>query len=78
MTTPNWIVQKRVLTCINCQQQDGCVARWQIYAPAPQCPLGVLPSAGDEIATRAWPSGAAPVSGCCDSAENYLSQYPSV
>lgn len=25
----------------------------------------------DQIAKRAWPEGVDPVSGCCDSAENY-------
>ena len=73
---PRWISDKRVKTCIKCEKQIGCSAKYTILSEAPQCPLGALPSVADEIAARAWPSGAAPVSGCCDSAENYLSQHP--
>lgn len=69
---PQWVADKRSGVCLNCDQYAGCSGRWDILAEAPNCPLGKLPSVGDEIAARAWPDGADPVSGCCDSAMDYL------
>jgi hypothetical protein len=48
------------------------VARFQILSEAPTCPLDKLASRSDEIAAKAWPEGAQQISGCCDSAQNYL------
>ena len=69
---PSWVVDKRVQICAACQEQSGCVAKFDIATEAPACPVNKLPSKGDEIAAMAWPAGASPVSGCCDSANNYL------
>lgn len=68
----SWLVDKRVQTCAACQEQSGCVAKFDVATEAPACPLNRLPSKVDEIAARAWPEGAQQVSGCCDSANNYL------
>jgi hypothetical protein len=46
--------------------------KFDLATEAPACPLNRLPSRADEIAAKAWPEGAQQVSGCCDSAENYL------
>ena len=71
---PRWIVDKRVKTCLACERQTTCTARFDIATEAPQCPLKRLATRDEEVAARAWPEGAQQVSGCCDSAENYLSR----
>jgi len=71
---PRWLVDKRTAICLSCHQRTGCVARYQILSEAPTCPLNKLASRSDEIAAKAWPEGAQQISGCCDSAQNYLSQ----
>ncbi len=70
---PRWIVDKRLRTCAKCEHTATCAVRFQIANPAPECPLKLLPTEQEEIQARAWPEGAQPVSGCCDSARNYLS-----
>lgn len=69
-----WIVDKRIKTCLACERQTTCTARFDIAAEAPQCPLKRLATRDEEVAAKAWPEGAQQVSGCCDSAENYLSR----
>ena len=69
---PRGLIDKRTAICLSCYQRTGCVARFQILSEAPTCPLNKLPSKADEIAAKAWPEGAPQVSGCCDSAINYL------
>lgn len=69
---PSWIVDKRVQVCGACQEQSGCSVKFDLATEAPACPLNGLPSRADEIAARAWPEGAQQISGCCDSAQNYL------
>jgi hypothetical protein len=71
---PRWILDKRLKTCLACEQQATCTARFEILAEAPRCPLGRLASRADEVAAKAWPESAQQVSGCCDSAVNYLSR----
>lgn len=71
---PQWLADKRAQTCLNCDQYARCPVRWDILQEAPKCPLGKLPSKSDEIAAKAWPDGVQPISGCCDSAKNYLPQ----
>jgi hypothetical protein len=73
---PQWIADKRAQVCLSCDRYAGCPTRWDILADKPQCPLGKLPSRDEEVAARAWPAGAQPVSGCCDSARNYLVPHP--
>jgi hypothetical protein len=75
---PQWMADKRSAVCLACDQYGGCPGRWTILQDRPACPLGKLPSKDDEIAARAWPDGAEQVSGCCDSADNYLSRTPRV
>lgn len=70
---PRWIVDKRAAICVKCERTATCKARFEIANPAPRCPLARLPTQHEEIQARAWPEGAQPVSGCCDSARNYLS-----
>lgn len=69
---PRWIVDKRAKVCISCAQQIGCQGKYSILSETPVCPLGLLASTANEIAAKAWPEGAQQVSGCCDSAQNYL------
>lgn len=69
---PHWVVNNRLQICIVCDSYDGCTEKWGMFIDAPKCPLGKIKTAAEEIAARAWPAGAAPVSGCCDSANNYL------
>jgi hypothetical protein len=71
-----WIVDKRAAICAKCERGQNCGARFGIANAAPPCPLKLLPTEQEEIAARAWPEGAQPVSGCCDSAQNYLSGGP--
>lgn len=73
---PQWIADKRAGLCLACDRYAGCPTRWDILQEAPQCPLGKLPSRDDEIAARAWPTTMESVSGCCDSAQNYLVPSP--
>ena len=68
----SWIVDKRVQLCAACQEQSGCAIKFDVATEAPACPLNRLPSKADEIAAMAWPEGAQQISGCCDSANNYL------
>ena len=70
---PRWILDKRIATCLDCDRQTTCTARFRILHDAPQCPLGRLATRDEEVAARAWPDGAEQASGCCDSAQNYLS-----
>lgn len=70
---PRWILDKRIAICLDCDHQTTCAARFQILKDAPQCPLGRLPTREQEVAAKAWPEGAERASGCCDSAQNYLS-----
>lgn len=74
MMIARWIVDKRIKTCLGCERQTTCTARFDIAAEAPKCPLERLPTRDEEIQARAWPEGARQISGCCDSAENYLSR----
>ena len=69
---PRWIVDKRISICLSCEQATTCTARFEILNEAPMCPLKRIASKADEIAARAWPDGAQQISGCCDSATNYL------
>jgi hypothetical protein len=69
---PRWLVDKRTRICLVCDEQTLCTARWRLLHAAPDCPLKRLPSLSAEVAAKAWPEGAEPVSGCCDSAQNYL------
>jgi len=78
MMIHHWIVSKRLQICISCSANEGCIEKWGMFAATPKCPLGKIKSADEEIAERAWPLGADAVSGCCDSARNYLSHRPSV
>lgn len=71
---PRWILDKRIKVCLSCDRHSSCPARFQILDDAPRCPLKLLPSRDEEVAARAWPSGVPEVSGCCDSATNYLSR----
>ena len=71
---PRWLVDKRLSVCAQCEQAATCVARFQILKEAPQCPLGRLATREQEVTAKAWPEGAERASGCCDSAENYLSR----
>jgi hypothetical protein len=68
---PKWLVEKRTQVCLKCERLKECRARFEILHEAPSCPLKKLPSKADEIAAKAWPAGAEPISGCCDSALNY-------
>jgi len=72
---PRWLVDKRAAVCSSCQQQLTCAGKFTIGNPEPQCPLGLLATQQDEVAARAWPTGAQQISGCCDSALNYLSRH---
>jgi len=69
---PRWLVDKRMQTCAECERTTECKSKFEVLNEAPNCPLGKLPSRDDEIASRAWPDGVQPVSGCCDSAMDYL------
>jgi hypothetical protein len=71
---PRWLLDKRIATCLDCDCQTTCTARFGILHDAPECPLGRLVTLAEEIQARAWPDGAERASGCCDSAQNYLSQ----
>lgn len=69
---PRWLANARHETCVKCGDKSTCTVQYDMLRPAPKCPLGKLPSLDDAIAERAWPSSAPKVSGCCDSAVNYL------
>ena len=71
MSIPRWILDKRHTICANCEATNGCSDKFTILDRRPKCHLGKLNSEDDEIAERAWPSGATRISGCCDSALNY-------
>jgi hypothetical protein len=73
---PKWLIEARKKICSACHQQVGCVAKLQILSDAPTCPLELLPSKSQIVFEKAWPAGATLVSGCCDSAQNYLSHTP--
>ena len=68
---PYWLIQKRAQQCGACYQQRECKAKIAIMRETVDCPRGVIQPAAEEIAAKAWPAGAQPISGCCDSAENY-------
>lgn len=70
---PRWLVDKRLQICAQCEQATECVVRFQLLEDAPKCPLKRLATREQEVAAKAWPEGAERASGCCDSAENYLS-----
>lgn len=70
---PRWLVDKRLQICAQCERTTECAVRFQLLQDAPECPLKQLATLNDEVAARAWPAGAESVSGCCDSAQNYLS-----
>lgn len=57
--------------CAACDEMKNCTFKYQIMNESPKCPLGKLKGYQDMIVEKAWPSGAARVSGCCDSAMNY-------
>jgi hypothetical protein len=70
---PRWLVDKRLQICAQCEQATECTVRFRLLEDAPNCPLKRLANREEEVAARAWPAGAESVSGCCDSALNYLS-----
>jgi hypothetical protein len=70
---PRWLVDKRLQICAQCERTTECEVRFQLLQDAPECPLKLLANRDDEVTARAWPAGAESVSGCCDSALNYLS-----
>lgn len=70
---PRWLVDKRLQICAQCERTTECAVRFQLLEDAPVCPLKRLATRDEEVAARAWPAGAESVSGCCDSALNYLS-----
>ena len=69
---PRWMLDERHKICATCVETKQCTAKYEILDESPRCPLGKLKSYQVAVAEKAWPSGAAPVSGCCDSARNYL------
>lgn len=72
MSIPSWLVDKRLSVCAQCERTTECNARFEILEDAPECPIKRLATRDEEVAAKAWPEGAESVSGCCDSAENYL------
>lgn len=73
---PRWLVDKRLQICAQCERTTECRVRFEVLTEAPQCPLKRLATRDEEVAANAWPEGAQPVSGCCDSAQNYLLSQP--
>lgn len=69
---PRWLIDKRLSVCAQCEQSTECSARFEVLSEAPQCPLKQLATRDEEVHARAWPQGVESVSGCCDSAQNYL------
>ena len=72
MSIPRWLIDKRHKTCAGCDRKKQCAGKFSILEEAPKCPKNILPSLEKEISEKAWPSGAPKVSGCCDSAKNYI------
>lgn len=77
MSIPRWLIDKRHKICTSCENLKQCTGKFSILDDAPICPKGILKSAEEEVSSKAWPSGVAPVSGCCDSALNYNNSVPS-
>jgi hypothetical protein len=69
---PRWLVDKRMQICAQCERATECKGKFEALNEAPNCPLKKLATRDDEVAARAWPDAAEVVSGCCDSAQNYL------
>ena len=75
---PRWLVDKRLQICAQCERATVCLGRFEVAEEAPQCPLKQLATRDEEVAAKAWPQGVNSVSGCCDSAQNYLPRGPRV
>ena len=69
MNVERWLSLKRHAVCVACPQIKTCDAVPSIFSPVSACPLQKHPSRDEEIAARAWPATAEPVSGCCDRME---------
>lgn len=73
MSIPRWLIDKRHSICTACDRKKECSGKFSILDEFPKCPKNILPSLESEVVEKAWPSAAPKVSGCCDSAKNYLS-----